>query len=96
MVTESDDDFTPPKEVAERLFEPFNAELSSFCANLSEAAHAEGLTRSQANVVVCHMLIDCAAMIACRNRRVFLEGEPDPKRWRRVTEAAFNRRKDES
>lgn len=85
-----DDDYTVSDEV-KKLAKPFSDGLSMLCGEFVMAAIAAGLTEAQAISTVTYMLIDCAAGAACRNRVHLLGGDPDPARWKLVTERAFER-----
>ncbi len=85
-----DDDFTISDEVRE-LAHAYEEELSELSMAFLLGAVSLGLTEVQGVGVVTHILIGTAAESACRARRELLGGEPEPERWKSVTEKAFAR-----
>lgn len=87
---ESGNDFTLNDE-QRKLVSAFGDDLSMMAASFAVAFMGAGLTEARAAGVITNLLIRCAAGSACRTRRVLLGGEPDPARWRDVTDRAFQR-----
>jgi hypothetical protein len=72
------------------LLKGFADALKEVCGQLLSDLIRKDVPPEWAVTTVITVLLDCAAVAACRTRRQTLGGEPDPELWQQTTQAAFD------
>jgi hypothetical protein len=83
-------DFIVPKHLRAEV-DSFDGYVTEVCWAFANRLHDAGVEPAYALCVVTNILIREAAHQAVVTRKCLLNGEPDPGRWRYVTDAAFRK-----